>query len=439
MLPLVALFALVANLLAPGAVLAQTAQTIDFTLPADGTVGDRVALEGSASSGLRVHYHAETPGTCSIDGDGLLLEDAGTCTVTASQAGDDTYAPAADVSASIEVAAPPPPEPAAQTIDFTLPADGTVGDRVALEGSASSGLRVHYHAETPGTCSIDGDGLLLEDAGTCTVTASQAGDDTYAPAADVSASIEVAAPPPPEPVDQTIDFTLPADGTVGDRVALEGSASSGLRVHYHAETPGTCSIDGDGLLLEDAGTCTVTASQAGDDTYAPAADVSASIEVAAPPPPEPVAQTIDFTLPADGTVGDRVALEGSASSGLRVHYHAETPGTCSIDGDGLLLEDAGTCTVTASQAGDETLRPGSRRERLHRGGRPAAARAGRPDHRLHPARRRHRRRPRRARGQRQLGPPGALPRGDPRHLLHRWRRPAARGRRHLHRDRLPGG
>ncbi len=90
---LIAPFALVANLLGNRTVLAQTDQTIDFALPADGTVGDRVALEGSASSGLRVHYHAETPGTCSIDGDGLLLEDAGTCTVTASQAGDDTLRP----------------------------------------------------------------------------------------------------------------------------------------------------------------------------------------------------------------------------------------------------------------------------------------------------------------------------------------------------------
>ncbi len=158
------------------------------------------------------------------------------------------------------------------------------------------------------------------------MTASQAGDDTYAPADDVSASIEVAAPPPPEPVDQTIDFALPADGTVGDRVALEGSASSGLRVHYHAETPGTCSIDGDGLLLEDAGTCTVTASQAGDDTYAPADDVSASIEVAAPPPPEPADQTIDFDSPPTLTVyGDRVYEGDSGTSPLTFEVDLSHP------------------------------------------------------------------------------------------------------------------
>ena len=120
----VSLIALAASLLPVGAAFAQPpaepelpaperlAQAITFTLPASGTIGDTLALEGSADSGLALDYRSDTPDRCAIDGTELRLVAEGTCRVSAAQAGDDRHAPAADVSASIEVIAPPSQPPA---------------------------------------------------------------------------------------------------------------------------------------------------------------------------------------------------------------------------------------------------------------------------------------------------------------------------------------
>ena len=108
--------------------------------------------------------------------------------------------------------AQPEAELLAQAITFTLPASGIVGESLALEGSADSGLPLDYRSETPRSCSIHQAVLELKSEGTCTVTASQAGDDRYAPAADVTASIEVVAPPPaaePEPPGQAEEKAKP--------------------------------------------------------------------------------------------------------------------------------------------------------------------------------------------------------------------------------------
>ena len=93
----------------------------------------------------------------------------------------------------------PEAELLAQAITFTLPASAIVGESLALEGSADSGLLLDYRSETPRTCSIHQAVLELKSGGTCTVSASQAGDDRYAGTTDVTASIEVVAPPVAEP------------------------------------------------------------------------------------------------------------------------------------------------------------------------------------------------------------------------------------------------
>jgi hypothetical protein len=92
---------------AAGPVAAATPQTIAFALPPSAFVGSTVVLDASADSGLPVAYEVTTPGTCDEDGTDLHLLAPGTCTVTASQSGDETYDPAPDVAASMLVEAVP--------------------------------------------------------------------------------------------------------------------------------------------------------------------------------------------------------------------------------------------------------------------------------------------------------------------------------------------
>jgi hypothetical protein len=83
-----------------------------------------------------------------------------------------------------------------------------------------------------------------------------------------------------EPVKtQTITFAALADRTFGDPAfSVSASASSGLPVSFTAS--GDCTIDGASVTLSGAGSCTITAHQAGNAAYHPAADVAQSFAIA---------------------------------------------------------------------------------------------------------------------------------------------------------------
>lgn len=92
---------------------AKLTQTITFApLPAK-TVGDApFTVSATASSGLPVSFVAS--GACTVAGTTVTLTGPGSCTVTASQAGNDSYLPAPDVARSFTVQPggngnPPPP------------------------------------------------------------------------------------------------------------------------------------------------------------------------------------------------------------------------------------------------------------------------------------------------------------------------------------------
>jgi trimeric autotransporter adhesin len=62
-------------------------------------------------------------------------------------------------------------------------------------------------------------------------------------------------------------------------------------------------------------------------------------------------QSITFDGPADKTFGDApFTVSATATSGLAVTFGAA--GNCSVDGDEVTITGAGSCTITASQAGD---------------------------------------------------------------------------------------
>ncbi|HYF39872.1 MAG TPA: MBG domain-containing protein [Gemmatimonadales bacterium] len=81
---------------------------------------------------------------------------------------------------------------------------------------------------------------------------------------------------------QTITFDPLEDKVYGDPAfALGATSSSGLPVNYSAS--GTCEVLGVTVTIIGAGSCTITAHQAGNDSYEPAADVSRSFTIAKAP------------------------------------------------------------------------------------------------------------------------------------------------------------
>ena len=318
-------------------------QTITFAQPKDTEAGEQVTLSASATSELPVSFTSSTPAVCTVSGSTATTVSAGTCTITASQGGNADYAAAPDVQRSLTVKA-------GQTITFAQPKGTKAGEPVTLSASATSELPVSFTSSTPAVCTVSGSTATTVSAGTCTITASQGGNADYAAAPDVRRSFQV------NPVGkkaQTIAFAQPSPVAVGEPVTLSASSTSGLAVSFTSSTPAVCSVAGSTATPVAAGTCTITASQSGDASYAPARDVQRSAQVRA----SPVAQVITFTPPPDTKVGEPVTLSASSSSGLPVSFASNTPAVCAVSGPTVTTTAAGACMITASQGGNARYAP----------------------------------------------------------------------------------
>ena len=138
-----------------------------------------VALQATASSNLIVSFASTTQDICTVEGATATIITAGTCTITADQAGDANYAAAEQTSQSFTIGK------ASQTITFISepPSNAVIGDtyEVGAKGGAS-GNPVTFsidEASAP-VCTISDDGLVSATGpGTCKILAAQAGDQSY--------------------------------------------------------------------------------------------------------------------------------------------------------------------------------------------------------------------------------------------------------------------
>lgn len=267
------LFASVTGCVGPLSSPGQTAQTITFATPAAQTVGTSLTLSATASSGLAVSFASSTTSVCTVSGTTATFLIAGTCSTTASQAGNSTFAAATPVTDSFTVNAA---AETAQTITFAMPATQTVGTPLILSATASSGLPVSFASNTTSVCTVSGATATFLIAGSCSITASQAGNGTFAAATPVTVSFTVNAA---ALTAQTITFATPATQTVGVDLPLSATASSGLVVSFASTTTSVCTVSGATATFLIAGTCSITASQAGNSTYAAATPVTDSFMV----------------------------------------------------------------------------------------------------------------------------------------------------------------
>lgn len=169
-------------------------EIVTFVVPAGPhAFGDPTfEVSASASSGLTVTIAA--PGACALAGSAqspvdVALVAAGTCTLVASQAGDTNWLPV-EVSETVDVGQ------ASQTITIGAPDSATYGDApFTVTASATSELPVTITAS--GACTVPDTStapvtVAITGAGSCDLTASQAGDANWAAAQPVTATVPVA-------------------------------------------------------------------------------------------------------------------------------------------------------------------------------------------------------------------------------------------------------
>jgi hypothetical protein len=223
---------------------------------------------------------------------------------------------------TLTVTAPQP-----QTITFGILANKIYGDSFTVAAEASSGLPVSFAAA--GNCSVAGFLVTTTGAGSCTITASQAGGSGYLPAPDVQQTFTIAK------ADQAITFNALADKFVGDAAfTVSATSTSSLPVSF-AATAGDCTVTGNTVTLSTPatlpGTCTITASQVGDVNFNAATPVPQTFAINAFTGTELYAVSGSATLP-----GGSVTVWGYNSTGAP----ATQPG-----GDPIIVNQGDTVVI----------------------------------------------------------------------------------------------
>jgi hypothetical protein len=259
-------------------------QTITVTTHAPSTAAfnSTFVVAATASSGLAVSY--SSAGSCSNSGTTFTMTSGtGTCTVNYNQAGNASFNAAPQVTESVTASK------ASQTITFGALAAKTYGDpSFSVSATASSGLVVGFGAS--GNCTIATTTVTITGAGSCTITASQAGDVNYLAAPNVPQTFSIAK------AAQVITFNPLPDKTTSDPpFTVSATASSGLAASFSAT--GNCTVSGNTVTITGAGACTITALQPGNINYNPAPDLSRT-----------------FTITSGGGSGPSVAFVGIDST-----------------------------------------------------------------------------------------------------------------------------
>lgn len=371
-------------------------QTISFAQPSSYAMGTEVPLSISATSGLEVTVLSATPNVCSVEKNFAgryvaksaagISGDANICQLTASQAGDDRWAAAANVSKSFNY------KRIVQAITFTMPTSRFYGGvATALTGTSTSGLPLTYSTTTPAVCKIvtTDSGSLLTSVETlaasntagCLVVASQAGNGTYSPAANVSRSITWSKES--TTIKGTWSGAISISGaTLNLLVSSTSQPSLNERVAgtnaltITSKTPSICKVEtpeyvGTSVVHTKVlvkalwnGSCQLTVSFAGNRYWlASTTPIAASINgMTSPQPGANVAQTISMTTPSAIGFAQTAILSPRATSGLAVTVTTTTPNVCTVTASGTSYNvkgadgakgDGNICTLKATQAGND--------------------------------------------------------------------------------------
>lgn len=149
----------------------------------------------------------------------------------------------------------------------------SVFDNITLNASANTAIT--YATSNADIATVEGNQLVLHNAGNVTIYAYAAEDAMYLPDT-LTKEIEVS------PLTQTITWDLDSTIiTVGDTLILNATASSGLDVTYELAPAGMATLDGNMLIAQEVGNVDVVASQVGNNNYVPAEPVTYIITIIA--------------------------------------------------------------------------------------------------------------------------------------------------------------
>jgi hypothetical protein len=327
-------------------------QTIEWNQDLDFNLSEEsVELTAVASSGLPVSYTCSDENVATVSGNVLTFVGVGQAIITASQEGNENFYPAADVMRILTVTEA---IRADQTIEWNQDLDFNINDEsIELTAVASSGLPVSYTSSDESVATISGNVLTFVGVGQAIITASQAGNENFYPAADVMRILTITEA---TRIDQTIEWNQDLDFNINDEsIELTAVASSGLPVSYTSSDENVATVSGNVLTFVGVGQAIITASQAGNENFNPAAVVMRILTITEASRAD---QTIEWNQDLDFNINDEsVELTAVASSGLPVSYTSSDESVATISGNVLTFVGVGQAIITASQEGNENFYP----------------------------------------------------------------------------------
>jgi len=258
----------------------ESSQTITFPAITNRTYGAaQFVLSATATSGLPVSYSLVSgPATLSgTNDDTVTVTGVGTVVIEASQAGNSTYAAAADVTQSFMVGK------AALTVAVNSGGHSTYGS-TPIDPSITVTSGTLYNGDTLASIGL-GDSFSslnlnsASSAGTFTINVTGASGVTNYTVTTQSATYTI------NQATQTINFTIANQVFPSSPLQLSGTTTSGLAVSYGVVS-GSATLSGTNnsiLTLTGTGSVTIQANQAGNSNYIAALPVDQTFTVTASP------------------------------------------------------------------------------------------------------------------------------------------------------------
>ncbi len=248
----------------------KASQVIGFTPPSNVSYssGLTLGLSGSSTSGLPVTFSAGPTNIAVAEGTNLRILGAGTVSITATQAGNDSYLSAAKVVRSLLVTK------GVGIVSFPSldPVTFSPARSVSLQSVSTGNLSARYTSSIPAVAKVSGTNLIVMGAGTTLITASIPASANYT-AASARQTLVV------QKGSQTLTFSPSGTNTfsLNKVLNLPARSTSSLPVNLISSDPSILSVSGAKGIMKRRGTVLVTARQPGNANYLPATPVTNSI------------------------------------------------------------------------------------------------------------------------------------------------------------------
>ena len=222
---------------------------------------------------LTLGFTTATPLVCSSDGKQLKFLKEGLCNFIVSTPKTNDYKAKVSNQIVTITSARTKPELTLDKIANQTAKDLPKSVSIFQVYSAAEGY-VFPQSATPTVCFGNGLFVRIVSGGTCTLTYQTKENATYLASDLYKVSFEITRDP------QTITFALPATvNTTVKTLPLTSTTTSGGAVTYVSSTAANCSVSGSTLSLLKSGNCSVTATQAGTSTLAPASATATTMIV----------------------------------------------------------------------------------------------------------------------------------------------------------------